>query len=118
MPVPSNNGPHQAPTPPLTVPSGYRQGLITAITVLLGFSLGFLRFWGFEASGNWSVRSLVSTGTAIIAIVLQLIALFRSLKLEDEDPAQYRVTVRWFMASALALLLGLSFALIEFSGPE
>jgi hypothetical protein len=25
---------------------GYRQGIITAITVLLGFSLAFLRFWG------------------------------------------------------------------------
>jgi hypothetical protein len=37
---------------PSSVPQGYRQGLITAITVLLGFSLAFLRSWGFEASGE------------------------------------------------------------------
>ena len=45
------------------VPDGYRQGLITAITVLLGFSLSFLRFWGFEAPGEWTLRSVISTGT-------------------------------------------------------
>ena len=38
-------------------PPGYRQGLITAITVLLGFSLAFLRFWGLEAAGQWTARS-------------------------------------------------------------
>jgi len=57
------------------VPDGYRQGLITAITVLLGFSLSFLRYW-------------------------------------------YRKTVRWFICSAIALLVGLSLALVEYSTLE
>jgi hypothetical protein len=35
-----------AAVPSQRVPDGYRQGLITAITVLLVFSLAFLRFWG------------------------------------------------------------------------
>lgn len=102
-------------SPPDVMPEGYRQGLITAITVLLGFSLTFLRFWGFEAPGHWAWYSIVSTGTSIVAIVLQLVALFRSLRLEDHQRAEYRKTVRWFIASAIALLLGLSSALIEFS---
>jgi hypothetical protein len=118
MSAPPNGGPHPVPAPPVSVPAGYRQGLIMAITVLLAFSLGFLRFWGFEAPGRWTWRSLVSTGIAVAAIVLQLIALFRSLKLEDDDPVHYRATVRWFIGSALAMLLGLSFALIEVSGHE
>ena len=100
---------------PCTVSDGYRQGLITAITVLLGFSLTFLHFWGFEASGRWALSSIISTGTSILAIVLQLVALFRSLRLEDQDAIEYRKTVRWFICSAIALLLGLSFAVIEFS---
>ena len=41
----------------LPIPQGYRQGIVTAITVLLGFSLTFFRFWGFEASGDWTVAS-------------------------------------------------------------
>ncbi|MFH0344171.1 MAG: hypothetical protein ACHBNF_19080 [Chromatiales bacterium] len=108
------------PTPiaerqPCAVPEGYRQGLITAITVLLGFSLTFLHFWGFEASGQWVLRSVISTGTSIVAVVLQLIALFRSLRLEDQDENEYRKTVMWFIASAVALLFGLLFAVVEFS---
>jgi hypothetical protein len=34
------------------LPEGYRQGIITAITVLLGFSLALFRFWGFETPGS------------------------------------------------------------------
>jgi hypothetical protein len=33
-----------------SVPQAYRQGLVTAITVFLGFSLSFMRFWSFEKS--------------------------------------------------------------------
>jgi hypothetical protein len=112
----------EQPSPPVhrpapeSVSNGYRTGIITAITVLLGFSLAFFRFWGFEAPGKWSVRSVVSTGAVIVAVLLQVIALFRALRLEDDDPAEYRKTVRWFIASAVALVLGLLFAFVEFSG--
>jgi predicted membrane channel-forming protein YqfA (hemolysin III family) len=101
---------------PRSLPQGYRQGIITAITVLLGFSLTFFRFWGFEASGKWTVRSIISTGTLGVAVVLQIIALFRSLRLEDDDEQEYRTTVLWFIAAAVVLLLGLVFAIVEFSG--
>ena len=97
------------------LPIGYRQGLITAITVLLGFSLTFLRFWGFEAPGQWTLRSVMSTGVSIVAVVLQLVALFRSLRPEDDDEREYRKTVMWFIASAVALLLGFLLALVESS---
>ena len=43
------------PTERRPLPNGYRQGIITAITVLLGFSLLFLRFWSFEAPGRWAL---------------------------------------------------------------
>jgi hypothetical protein len=109
-------------TPPVaarqrpSLPQGYRQGIITAITVLLGFSLTFIRFWGFEAPGTWTLRSVISTGTLVVAVGLQIMALFRSLRLEDDDEHEYRKTVMWFIASAVALLLGLLFAVVEFSG--
>jgi hypothetical protein len=97
------------------LPIGYRQGLITAITVLLGFSLTFLRFWGFEAPGQWTLLAVISTGISIVAVVLQLIALFRSLQPEDDAESEYRKTVVWFIASAAALLVGLLLALVEAS---
>lgn len=109
--------PHGARTPespsPRPLPQGYRQGIITAITVLLGFSLTFLRFWSFEAPGEWSWRSFVSTGLVAVSVLLQLLALFRSLRPEDDDEAVYRTTVNWFIGGIALLVLGLLFAAVE-----
>ncbi len=105
-PAPASAQPHR-------VPDGYRQGLITAITVLLGFSLAFVRFWSFEAAGQWAAQSALSTGASLLAVVFQLVALIRALRIEDQYEGEYRKTVRWFIASAVALLLGLLLGAIE-----
>ena len=96
------------------LPQGYRQGIITAITVLLGFTLGFFRFWGFEAPGKWTLRSFIPATTLVVAVVLQIIALFRALNVADDDEHEYRKTVKWFIASAVILLAGMLLALVEF----
>lgn len=98
------------------IPQGYRAGIITAITVLMGFALTFLRFWGFEAPGKWTPRSIVSTGILVLAVALQIYTLFRSLRVEDDEVAEYRKTVAWFISSAVVLLVGLLFAVVEYSG--
>ena len=119
-----DEGAERQPTPaaqrqPRPLPEGYRQGIITAITVLLGFTLAFFRFWGFEASGEWTIRSIVAASTLVAAVILQIVALFRSLRLEDDDREEYRKTVMWFVASAVVLLVGLLIAVVVFSGaPE
>ena len=108
------------PPPPVVerprkpLPQGYRQGFITAITVLLGFSLGFFRFWGFESPGHWTLRSIIPATTLGSAVVLQIIALFRSLDVADDDEHHYRQSVKWFIASAVVLLVGMVLALLEF----
>lgn len=100
---------------PHWVPQGYRTGLITAITVLLGFSLAFFRFWGFELSGEWTTRSIIAALALLVAVLLQIIALVRSLRLEDDDPAEYRKTVRWFTSSAVVMMLGMLLAAVVFA---
>jgi hypothetical protein len=97
-----------------SVPQGYRQGLITAITVLLGFSLTFLRYWSFEAPGEWTLRSIIATIALGIALLLQIVALVRSLRLEDDQPREYRKTVLCFTCSIAVLTLGLLLAAIVF----
>jgi hypothetical protein len=96
------------------VSGGHRQGLITAITVLLAFTLAFFRFWGFEAPGAWTIGSGVVAVALLAALVMQVVALWRSLRLEDDAPHQYRVTVRWFFASAVVMLVGLVLAALVF----
>lgn len=97
----------RAPTP---LPAGYRQGVISAITVLLGFSLLFMRYWSFEAPGEWSRGAIIDTFLLAIAILLELIALWRSLQPEDDEPSEYRKTLRWFLASIVVLMISIFFA--------
>lgn len=101
--------------PSRRLPQGYRQGIITAITVLLGFSLTFLRFWSFEAPGAWAWYSIVSTGVVGVSVLLQLVALFRSLRPEDDEECVYRTTVKWFISAIALLVLGLFLVAVESS---
>jgi hypothetical protein len=108
----------EAPKEPrrrVPLPAGYRQGIISAITVLLGFSLLFVRYWNFEASGEWTIPSFVAALLLTLAIVLELVALWRSLRLEDDDETEYRITLRWFAASTCVLLASLLLAALTAS---
>ena len=96
------------------VPGGYRQGVISAITVVLGFSLVFLRFWGFELPGAWTASSVASAVVIAISILGQLVTLWRSLQLEDDQPAEYRKTLRWFLCSTIALIVGIALSSLAF----
>ena len=51
------------------VPAGYREGIVGAITVVLGFSLLFMRYWSLEAPGEWDALSFV-----VVLIVSLLLA--------------------------------------------
>ena len=90
------------------VPSGYRQGVLTAITLFLGFSLAFIRFWSIEASGVWTSFSVISAILIGVSIVLQLVALFRALNLRDERVSEYSRTVRWLFAGVVTLAAGVA----------
>ena len=93
----------KTPPPAQPLPAGFRQGIISAITVIIGFSLLFARYWTFEAEGIWGVASLVSAALLAIAIVLEFLALYRALSPADDDLPVYLVTLRLFFGSVLML---------------
>jgi hypothetical protein len=101
--------------PQASIPIGFRSGIITAITVLLGFSFLFLRSWVFELPGEWTVSSAIAAILLLLAIVLELSALWRSLQLKDDHVAEYRLTLRWFLASIIVLLISLVTAALSYS---
>jgi hypothetical protein len=104
-----------AKRPRVPLPAGYRQGIISAITVLLGFSLLFLRYWSFEAGGEWTVVSFIAALLLAAAIILEFVALWRSLLPQDDDEATYRITLRWFLASVVVLMISLLLAALTAS---
>jgi hypothetical protein len=60
---------------------------------------------------------VLSTATLVGAIALQIVALFRSLRIEDDDEREYRKTVRWLIASTAVMLLALLLAMMESAAP-
>lgn len=92
------------------LPAGYRQGIITAITVLLGFTLLFFRYWDFELPGAWTVSAIIAAILMAVSILLQFFSLWRSLQLKDDDETEYGITLRWFLVAGLTLVASLAFA--------
>ena len=97
------------------LPDGYRSGVITAITVLLGFSFLFLRSWAFELPGDWTMSSVTAGVLLAIAILLELFTLWRALQLKDDDAAEYGLTLRWFLVSIIMLLVSLVVAAVSYA---
>jgi hypothetical protein len=88
------------------LPAGYRQGVVTAISVILGFSLYFLRFWALEAEGDWTWLSVCAAVPTILSIACLAVALWRSLQVADDDEPVYRRTLKWFLSGILLALAG------------
>lgn len=112
--TPPPSTPEPAPRRPL--PAGYREGIITAITVIIGFSLSFVRYWAFEAPGDWTARSIFALVALLIPIAAEIYTLYRALLVEDDDEATYKVTVKWFIGSVCGMLVSVSLAAIVLSG--
>jgi multisubunit Na+/H+ antiporter MnhB subunit len=90
--------------------------VITAITVFLGFSLAFLRFWAFEAPGDWTAYSIAAVVILLLPICTQIYTLFRALQVEDDDEHVYRRTIKWFIWSVVGMLVAVCVAAVVLSG--
>jgi predicted membrane channel-forming protein YqfA (hemolysin III family) len=101
--------------PRVPLPAGYRPGIITAITVLLGFSLLFFRYFDCELPGEWTPASTVAAILMGLSILMQFVSLWRSLQVKDDDEAEYAITLRWFLSSAIVLLASLALAGLSIS---
>jgi len=113
---PPQPSPAPEPAPRRPLPAGYREGIITAITVIIGFSLAFVRYWAFEAPGDWTARSIFALVALLIPIAAEIYTLYRALLVEDDDEATYKVTVKWFIGSVCGMLVSVSLAAIVLSG--
>ncbi len=97
------------------LPQGYRQGVITAISVMLGFSLYFLRFWSLEASGDWTLVTFLAAIPIFLSIAFLFMALWRSLQVADDSEPVYRVTLRWFFWGVVLAFVGVLAASITYA---
>jgi hypothetical protein len=78
--------------PRVPIPAGFRQGVISAISVILGFSLLLLRYWSFEASGEVTRASVVAWLALLIALLLAQAAFGGLPGLRKAERARWRKT--------------------------
>ena len=91
------------------LPAGYRQGLITSVTIVLTATILYLRYIVIEpASDDWTPWGVVSAIFGGISLLAQLFTLWRSLQPIDEHIAVYKVTLRWFAFAVLLLVCSLA----------
>lgn len=82
-----------------------RNGLITAIGIILGFSLTFLAQWSLDDS-EWELRDLPSLGLLLIGIFCMLAALRKALLPYKQTIKHYENTVHLFFWSIVIVLIG------------
>jgi hypothetical protein len=97
------------------LPQGYRQGIITAITVVLGFSLLFVRYWNFELPGTWTVASELVAILLGFSILLQFVSLWKALRVTYDEIPEYNKTLHWFLLSVIILLVCLVLSALCYS---
>ena len=98
------------PDPRQTVDSSFRSGTLTAISVVLGFSLSFLTRWaGYP--GDWSAADLVGLAVITAGIAMQVWSLARILSFDSLVLVNHERIVRMFLAGLILVAVGVLLAI-------
>jgi hypothetical protein len=98
----------KAPDEPVHVPkidAIFRSGSITAVSVVVGFSLGFLSRWG-GLPGEWAKSDVFAVVAITLGIVLQIISLIDLLSVKSLVLARYERAIRIFVIGLILVALG------------
>lgn len=91
------------------VDSTFRNGSITAIGVVVGFSLGFLSRWA-ALPGDWEHSDLASVALITLGLALQVKALADLLLVSSLQLKRYNRSVRFFLSGLVLVGIGVVFA--------
>ncbi|MBQ0824392.1 hypothetical protein HPT29_012260 [Microvirga terrae] len=94
---------------PQRVDSTFRNGSITAIGVVVGFSLSFLSRWS-ALPGDWANSDLVSVALITMGLALQVKALADLLLVSSLQLKRYNRSVRFFLTGLSLVGLGVVLA--------
>jgi hypothetical protein len=82
------------------IDSTFRNGSLTAIGVVVGFSLGFLSSWA-TSDGEWNRVDLVSVLLLLVGIALEIRALAGMLGVRSLILSRYEWLIRLFMVGLM-----------------
>ena len=88
----------------------FRNGSLTAIGVVVGFSLGFLSRWA-GTPGEWTRADLVAVAAITLGIAFQIKALADMLSRRSLVVARYDRSVRIFLIGVILVAVGVVLAI-------
>lgn len=88
----------------------FRNGSITAVGVVVGFSLGFLSRWA-ATPGHWSGADLIAVACITFGIGLQVKALTDLLGVRSLERPIYERCVRFFISGIVLVAAGILLAI-------
>jgi len=101
--------PKDSDEPSERIDSTFRNGSITAIGVVVGFSLGFLSRWS-ALPGEWSATDLISVALITVGLGLQVKSLADLLLVTSLELKRYNRSIRYFLTGLTLVALGVIFA--------
>lgn len=96
---------------PPRIDSAFRNGSLTAIGIILGFSLGFTAQWATDDS-PWVLSDYVAAVALTIGIILQIKALAQMLEVNSLEIPVYNSAKNRFMSGLLVTAFGIAMVII------
>ncbi|WP_413991834.1 hypothetical protein ACMDCR_07000 [Labrys okinawensis] len=96
--------------PPKRIDATFRNGSVTAIGVVLAFSLGFLNNWASQP-GNWIPEDLAAVVLIAVGIVFQIWSMAGMLSVSSLEEPIYRRIVRIFLIGLILVSIGVLVAI-------
>ena len=97
-------GPHQQMTDP-RISDTERSGSITALGVLLGFSITILGDWS-NRPGRWDLMGAIPLFLYGSSVALQVVALYRALQVPREIQRDHRRTINLAVIGLVVMFVG------------
>jgi hypothetical protein len=97
--------------PPARIEPEFRNGSLTAISVIVGFSLSFLSRWA-GTPGKWHAADLFAVALIVAGSALQIWALGAMLFVSSMIAANYQRAIRVFLAGLVLVAAGVAIALL------
>ena len=108
--TPPTTPPKPTTDEPARVEGIFRSGSMTAIGVVLGFSLAFLVRWS-GLPGRWETSDLFAVTAITLGVALQIKALVDLLAVKSVIVANYERAVRIFVVGIVSVAVGVIAAL-------
>lgn len=99
------------PSEPERIDADFRAGSLTAISVIVGFSLSFLSRWA-ATPGTWHRLDLAAVGVIVVGIACQVAALAALLRVGSLRLPVYNRSITVFLCGLALVAAGVLVALV------